>query len=561
MNDGLVRTIGTQAARWRTVPPQRNVLVVVHNVTAMTRLLDVLAVFEGDFRVQLSYAWNGSDPFPDGLHRMLAERGIPLVPWNQALLTRFDLAIAANLGGLVELDAPILSVPHGIRYTKVLPRRPETGDRRPETRDGRRAFGLDPQWVLYEGRPIAAALVLSHEQQRIQLAEAVPEAADGAVVAGDACYDRLRASLPWRPVYRRALGADGRTLLVVSSTWWAESVLGRAPQLFAELLAEFPADEFRIAAILHPNIWYGHGGSEVRRMLAPHERSGLVVVPPEFGWRAALIAADYVVGDHGSVTTYGAALGKPTLLAAFPESEVAPGSIVDLVGRAAPRLSTGEPVRPRLDDAARAAEKFGDIKELVTSCPDEAADRLRRLCYEMLRLPEPATEPPVPPDDLTGLPAQPWTWRPTAAYAQAEVLADGSLRVRRYAAEMQRGGDSPADSHLVVSANHPGRRLRGIADVVVLTEDWPDVEQRLAEALAERPGAQIAAAVAGDSCLVRTCTGEAVWISAARPGSCDPACFASAVHGWLAAGNHLGELARKTTVNGVPVTVSDVVTD
>ncbi|MCA1193706.1 hypothetical protein LCD35_16240, partial [Saccharopolyspora sp. 6V] len=123
MSDGLSRTIGRHAARWRTVTPRKNVLVVVHNVTAMTRLLDVLPVFEGDFRVQLSYTWNGSDPFPDGLHRMLAERGIPLISWEQALLTRFDLALAANLGGLVEIDAPIVSIPHGIRYTKVLSRR------------------------------------------------------------------------------------------------------------------------------------------------------------------------------------------------------------------------------------------------------------------------------------------------------------------------------------------------------------------------------------------------------------------------------------------------------
>ncbi|WP_344923851.1 hypothetical protein [Saccharopolyspora gregorii] len=198
--------------------PRKNVLVVVHNVTAMTRLLDVLPVFEGDFRVQLSYTWNGSDPFPDGLHRMLAERGIPLISWEQALLTRFDLALAANLGGLVEIDAPIVSIPHGIRYTKVLSRRtgepenrrtgepenrrtgePRTGEpenrRTGEPENWRVAFGLDPQWVLYEGRPIASALVMSHEDQRAQLAAAVPEALGTAVVAGDACYDRLLTSL------------------------------------------------------------------------------------------------------------------------------------------------------------------------------------------------------------------------------------------------------------------------------------------------------------------------------------------------------------------------------
>ncbi|GAA3352866.1 hypothetical protein [Saccharopolyspora gregorii] len=62
-----------------------------------------------------------------------------------------------------------------------------------------------------------------------------------------------------------------------------------------------------------------------------------MLVPPEFGWRATLIASDYLIGDHGSVTTYGAVLGIPTLLGSFPAREVAPGSLVDVVGSRAPR--------------------------------------------------------------------------------------------------------------------------------------------------------------------------------------------------------------------------------
>lgn len=51
----FVRTpIGPEASRWRTVTPDRHVLIVAHNVTAMTRLLDVMPLFEGDFRIQLT---------------------------------------------------------------------------------------------------------------------------------------------------------------------------------------------------------------------------------------------------------------------------------------------------------------------------------------------------------------------------------------------------------------------------------------------------------------------------------------------------------------------------
>ena len=31
-------------------------------------------------------------------------------------------------------------------------------------------------------------------------------------------------------------------------------------------------------------------------------RAGLGVIPPQEGWRAALVGADVLIGDHGSVT-------------------------------------------------------------------------------------------------------------------------------------------------------------------------------------------------------------------------------------------------------------------
>lgn len=38
--------------------------------------------------------------------------------------------------------------------------------------------------------------------------------------------------------------------------------------------------------------------------------TGLRLLGPEFDWRAAIIAADNVLGDHGSTTAYAAAIGK-----------------------------------------------------------------------------------------------------------------------------------------------------------------------------------------------------------------------------------------------------------
>lgn len=80
------------------------------------------------------------------------------------------------------------------------------------------------------------------------------------------------------------------------------------------MLAALPYDEFRVAAIVHPNVWSEHGSWQIRDLLAPALDAGLMLVLHIHAWRSALVAADVVVGDHGSVTLYGAALGKPVLL-------------------------------------------------------------------------------------------------------------------------------------------------------------------------------------------------------------------------------------------------------
>ncbi|MGO1056581.1 glycosyltransferase family 4 protein [Crossiella sp. CA198] len=119
--------IGLQARHWNTVEPQRLVLVVAHHVTSLLRLLDVVTVFDSDPRVQVVFSWNGSDPFRHGLEQFLGQLGVVTIPWHQAIDTRFDLAIAANFGGLTELTAPIVILPHGAGYAKYSP-----GTRNPE---------------------------------------------------------------------------------------------------------------------------------------------------------------------------------------------------------------------------------------------------------------------------------------------------------------------------------------------------------------------------------------------------------------------------------------------
>ncbi|WP_370468446.1 hypothetical protein [Streptacidiphilus sp. P02-A3a] len=89
-------------------------------------------------------------------------------------------------------------------------------------------------------------------------------------------------------------------------------------------------DEYRVAAVLHPNIWHGHGTGQIRTWLDRACRNGLTLIDPLDGWRQALIAADAVIGDFGSVSYYAAALGLPVLLGAASGEVLDPDSPVGL---------------------------------------------------------------------------------------------------------------------------------------------------------------------------------------------------------------------------------------
>ncbi|MFK8845996.1 hypothetical protein [Streptomyces sp. Ac-502] len=246
--------VGPEAPQWSTRARAARVLFVVHNVTSATRLLDVLPLFDADPRVQCLATCTGSSPYLHGVPELLADAGLPVLPWEQAVETPVDLAVSASYGGELHLirgswpschtaSATIRGFPH--RTPDTGHRTPDTGHRTPDTGhrtpgagaggDAGRApvFGLSPEWLLRDGVPVATATVLSHPEQLARLRHACPPAARTAVLAGDPCFDRLLAALPHRDSFRRALGVSaGRRLVVVNSTWGPRSLFGDADDVF-----------------------------------------------------------------------------------------------------------------------------------------------------------------------------------------------------------------------------------------------------------------------------------------------------------------------------------------
>jgi hypothetical protein len=377
---------GLDAQRGQTLRYERTALAVVHTVTSGTRLADVVPLLEADLRVQVVYTYAPSALISRGVAEYLNHLDGVVISWQQATQTRFDLALAASDGMLEWIHAPVMTMLHGVGYAKYPA--PWDGD---GVQTRREAAGPEPVRHMAHGRTIASAIVLPTRHQVDRLRQSCPEAASIAVVAGDPCYDRLAVSMPDREAYRRALGVGQKKLVAVSSTWGPGSLLCCRPGLLADLIEELQPQRYQLAAIIHPGVWHWHGPRQIRAWYSECVRRGLILIPPEEGWRAVLAAADVVIGDHGSVTMYAAAAGIPVLLATRPEAEVEPGSPVAILGEIAPELRMGRPYQAQIETTAAAwqPERRAQVRALITDAPGQSAGIIRAAMYRLMKLPEP----------------------------------------------------------------------------------------------------------------------------------------------------------------------------
>jgi hypothetical protein len=392
--------IGLGAERWITRTGCKTVLMVVHTVTMGQRLTDMLPLFETDPRVQVIFT-AAPHAFGNGVAKLLRRLDGVVIPWEQAIRTTFDLALAAGYSGLHELHAPLIVVPHGAGRNKLMVRRDPGG-----VVAARGVWGLDRQNLVQDGRVVPDAIVLAHQADLAVLARQCPEAVSAAEVVGDPCFDSLLVSTPLRAAYRQAMGvAGGVRLVVTASTWGPQSLFGQLTDLHDQLLAELPGGECQVSSLLHPNVWYGHGPRQIRAWKGSAMRRGLGLVPPDSEWLGALLAADVVVGDAGSSTAYAAAAGVPVVLGRVPDEGVAPGSPAALLAEAAPRLRLDRPIAPQLADAV--ADHRADLSHLVaariTSEPGLFSRNMRRVIYGKLGLPKPSSIPGARPAGMPRL--------------------------------------------------------------------------------------------------------------------------------------------------------------
>ena len=380
--DWLEMPAGPGATRWHTAPVERLVLAVCHTVATTQHVLDAVGLAEADERVQVVFT-RAPDVLSNGTDQLLSSLGAVVIPWEQAIRSTFDLAIAADCAGLHALRAPVVQLPHGIMSNKV------TWSPDGDLGDGM-VTGLAAPWLTWYGRLIPRLVTVSHEAALGVLARQCPQALPAARLTGDLCLDRLTASLPRRAVYRRSLGVPtGRTLVAISSTWGEWSLFRRVWPGLCDALRVLPRDRYAVRAVWHPAIWHGHGPRQMEAWTRRRRVPGLRHVEP-LDWRALAAAADVWIGDYGSPTLYAAAAGVPVVHLAAPEGRVAPGSAADALARTTTLLDVASPLPAQLRDAReRRGAVSAAVPSLVSTAGGEAAGRLRAELYRLLRLPEP----------------------------------------------------------------------------------------------------------------------------------------------------------------------------
>jgi hypothetical protein len=388
--------LGLDADRWLTRSGCSNVLVAMHSVVSGQRLLDIVDLLETDLRVQTVYT-RGPGAFGNGVDSLLGSLEAAQISWWQATHERFDLVVAAGYNGMHEIHGPIMILPHGAAYGK----RAYVGNGMGGAAE-RQVYGLDSQRLIRDGRVVPSAVVLSHHKQREVLARQAPDVAPVGVVAGDPCYDRMLASVANRAEYRAALGIRPECeLVVVTSTWGKRSLFGRDANLLPELMHEVGGGERRVAALIHPAVWYAHGPRQIRAWLAEARAAGLLLIEPYLDWRAAVLAADHVIGDFGSSTVYAAAVGVPVLHTGLPVAEVDADTPQAWLGANAPMLDRTRPVVPQLDAAAALAPALRDgVVARLTSVPGQSHRLLRQEMYRLLGMSVPGRHrgpDPIPP--------------------------------------------------------------------------------------------------------------------------------------------------------------------
>ncbi|HEX6356041.1 hypothetical protein [Actinophytocola sp.] len=375
-------------------------LVVVHTIPSATRLWPIYCMLA---QANSGVVWDfvvAPDRYNAPVLRFLADRGVVVVSWEDLVKgdqRRYGIALAAARDGLELLRMPVIQIAHGALREKWTPLSAGAGVLMPRTR-----YGTGVDFGVHQGRTVARYLVQAHRDEVDALD---PELRSIAWTLGDPMVDQFDGHLDMRESFRADLDIGcGQRLVTVTSTAGRHCLWRDWPELLHRLVTELPQHRYQVIAILHPHLWYAFG-EDLLNALRPSLRRGLRVVRPDDDWPVPVIAADWVLGDHGSVFHYATRSSAALLTAAFHHPSVYPGSARSELGRLVPSLSRMDQIEARLIEVAHPDVRrlYAHAGERLSSEPGAFAANVRRLVHDVLKVREPTVSACLPPLEVPRL--------------------------------------------------------------------------------------------------------------------------------------------------------------
>ncbi|MGW4109728.1 hypothetical protein ACWEFJ_02500 [Actinosynnema sp. NPDC004786] len=526
--------------------PRPRLLLVARNLTSLNRIGTVLLTLMGT-PWSIDAVIDEGSKYADGLEERLRGLHFRRIDWEQARAIRWDAILAAHVNGrLAELQGPMLVVAHGAGYNRRL---------FSSTHDETVSAGLSCHELLAGGKVFARVIGLSHEEQRARLCFA---ARSRAKEIGDPLFDQMVSSRGRRKRYRKILGVgDERCLVVISSTWNDHSLMATREDLVRRLVAELPRDRFQVVLVLHVNIWAERTRAAIEVAYGKELAAGMLIIAPDDSWQAAVIAADVLIGDHGSVVFYAGSLGVPLLLAADGSTEVDPASPIAALRDEADRLDVSADLRVQIESAMRRRDenRFAAAVNRMFGNQGRSWGTLRDTLHDLAGIAPPDGEPlmvPIPdPSPIRG------SYESTAFRVKTIIDPtpfDRHLEVERFPAILASPDTSP-HSVLLIDTEEVHQPFIENAEIVVNRDagHYREARQWLVDGQHDWPGAALLVAVTGELVLMRF-TPDSLVLQAPRG---DPVLLGAAIHQWRVEGFQINDAVelRIGTSGAVHVTV------
>lgn len=304
---------------------------------------------------------------------------------NNLKARSWDLMISpdhSRLGLLNTSNCPILRTRHGVASGKLITRQ-ESAYLGSTTTFGEK---------MYDGSgKVRYTKMFAVSEANKQLAVDMDAKLEDVIVAvGDLRADKMLMLSENRTEIRKQMGIKPEDKVVfVISTWGEHCLFETMGEAFFEQ-TELHKSEFTFMLSAHPHLY--RTKKEGKRVWGEYidtfKNKGYIIRNPQDDWMPYMIACDVICTDQTSLAVHGALLNKPYVYSHIKDDVLSEGFLPWRLRKISPKLNKNATnLRDCLNEALQQypKDKLAKIAKDVNSHPGEAAKRIRKEIYDLLK--------------------------------------------------------------------------------------------------------------------------------------------------------------------------------